>query len=105
MSYLTFCPLPLAEVLLTMLFRRFYGGYAFLKYGTVGRALQDLTGAVVQSVPASGPLLGGAVPRSTLLIAISSSVSIFDCDSICFRKPNIPISGKGHKTSTIWLII
>lgn len=76
MSYLTFCPIPLAEVLLTMLFRRFYGGYAFLKYGTVGRALQDLTGAVVQSVPASGPLLGGAVPRSTLLIAISSSVSI-----------------------------
>lgn len=51
-----------------------YGGYAFLKFGTVGRALQDLTGAVVQSVPPSGPLLGGAVPRSTLLVAISGVV-------------------------------
>uniref|UniRef100_A0A182W3P1 Calpain catalytic domain-containing protein n=1 Tax=Anopheles minimus TaxID=112268 RepID=A0A182W3P1_9DIPT len=52
-------------------YAKLYGGYTFLKYGTVGRALQDLTGAVVQSVPPSGPLLGGAVPRSTLLIAIS----------------------------------
>lgn len=52
---------------------RLYGGYAFLKNGTIGRALQDLTGAVVQSVPPSGPLLGGAVPRSTLLLAITGS--------------------------------
>lgn len=53
-----------------------YGGYAYLKHGTIGRALQDLTGAVVQSVPPSAPLLGGAVPRSTLLLAITGSVSI-----------------------------
>lgn len=46
-----------------------------MKYGTVGRALQDLTGSVVQSVPPSGPLLGGSVPRSTILVAISGSVS------------------------------
>uniref|UniRef100_A0A182Y1U9 Uncharacterized protein n=1 Tax=Anopheles stephensi TaxID=30069 RepID=A0A182Y1U9_ANOST len=57
--------------LLEKAYAKLYGGYTFLKYGTVGRALQDLTGAVVQSVPPSGPLLGGAVPRSTLLIAIS----------------------------------
>lgn len=52
---------------------RLYGGYAFLKYGSIGRAIQDLTGAVVQSVPPSGPLLGGAVPRSTLLLAITNT--------------------------------
>lgn len=62
--------------LLEKAYAKLYGGYAFLKYGTVGRALQDLTGAVVQSVPPSGPLLGGAVPRSTLLLAISGSVSL-----------------------------
>lgn len=61
--------------LLEKAYAKLYGGYAFLKYGTVGRALQDLTGAVVQSVPPSGPLLGGAVPRSTLLLAISGNVS------------------------------
>lgn len=44
--------------LLEKAYAKLYGGYAFLKYGTVGRALQDLTGAVVQSVPPSGPLLG-----------------------------------------------
>jgi hypothetical protein len=57
--------------------RRLYGGYSFLKYGTVGRALQDLTGAVVQSVPPSLPLLSGSVPRSTILVAISDTVSLF----------------------------
>ena len=56
-------------------FLRLYGGYTFLKYGTVGRALQDLTGAVVQSVPPSLPLLSGSVPRSTILVAISETVS------------------------------
>lgn len=55
--------------------RRLYGGYSFLKYGTVGRALQDLTGAVVQSVPPSLPLLSGSVPRSTILVAITDTVS------------------------------
>jgi hypothetical protein len=55
-------------------FFRLYGGYGFLKYGTVGRALQDLTGAVVQSVPPSMPLLSGSVPRSTILVAISENV-------------------------------
>lgn len=44
--------------LLEKAYAKLYGGYVFLKYGTVGRALQDLTGAVVQSVPPSGPLLG-----------------------------------------------
>lgn len=44
--------------LLEKAYAKLYGGYAFLKYGTVGRALQDLTGAVVQSVPPSAPLLG-----------------------------------------------
>lgn len=63
--------------LLEKAYAKLYGGYAFLKYGTVGRALQDLTGAVVQSVPPSGPLLGGAVPRSTLLLAITGSVRLF----------------------------
>ncbi|GAB0095451.1 Calpain catalytic domain-containing protein [Sergentomyia squamirostris] len=57
--------------LLEKAYAKLYGGYAFLKYGNVGRAIQDLTGAVVQSVPPSGPLLGGAVPRSTLLLAIT----------------------------------
>lgn len=60
--------------LLEKAYAKLYGGYAFLKYGSIGRALQDLTGAVVQSVPPSGPLLGGAVPRSTLLLAITGSV-------------------------------
>jgi hypothetical protein len=55
-------------------FFRLYGGYGFLKYGTVGRAIQDLCGAVVQSVQPSLPLLSGSVPRSTLLVAISDSV-------------------------------
>lgn len=63
--------------LLEKAYAKLYGGYAFLKYGTVGRALQDLTGAVVQSVPPSGPLLGGAVPRSTLLLAITGTVRFF----------------------------
>ncbi|XP_037917087.1 calpain-11-like isoform X2 [Hermetia illucens] len=58
--------------LLEKAYAKLYGGYAFLKYGNVGRAIQDLTGAVVQSVPPSAPLLGGAVPRSTLLLAISA---------------------------------
>lgn len=62
--------------LLEKAYAKLYGGYGFLKYGNVGRALQDLTGSVVQSVPPSGPLLSGAVPRSTLLLAISGSVSI-----------------------------
>lgn len=86
--------------LLEKAYAKLYGGYAFLKYGyefqtyvncrfnqivmvifllecysTIGRALQDLTGAVVQSVPPSGPLLTGAVPRSTLLLAITGIVS------------------------------
>lgn len=61
--------------LILLLFCRLYGGYGFLKYGTVGRALQDLTGAVVQSVPPSLPLLSGSVPRSTILVAISETVS------------------------------
>lgn len=60
--------------LLEKAYAKLYGGYTFLKYGTIGRALQDLTGAVVQSVPPSGPLLGGAVPRSTLLLAITGIV-------------------------------
>lgn len=64
------------SALLEKAYAKLYGGYYFLKNGTVGRALQDLTGAVVQSVPPSGPLLGGAVPRSTLLLAITGSVSI-----------------------------
>lgn len=34
--------------LLEKAYAKLYGGYAFLKYGTIGRALQDLTGAVVQ---------------------------------------------------------
>lgn len=90
--------------LLEKAYAKLYGGYAFLKYGTVGRALQDLTGAVVQSVPPSGPLLGGAVPRSTLLLAITGSVSeltlgfhpkeIFIC---CFEI----CLGKRNETSTI----
>lgn len=63
------------SALLEKAYAKLYGGYYFLKNGTVGRALQDLTGAVVQSVPPSGPLLGGAVPRSTLLLAITGSVS------------------------------
>lgn len=62
-------------LLIVFLFCRLYGGYGFLKYGTVGRALQDLTGAVVQSVPPSLPLLSGSVPRSTILVAISETVS------------------------------
>lgn len=62
--------------LLEKAYAKLYGGYGFLKYGNVGRALQDLTGSVVQSVPPSGPLLSGAVPRSTLLLAISGSVRI-----------------------------
>lgn len=65
------------SALLEKAYAKLYGGYYFLKNGTVGRALQDLTGAVVQSVPPSGPLLGGAVPRSTLLLAITGSVSFF----------------------------
>ncbi|XP_055372292.1 calpain-11-like isoform X2 [Condylostylus longicornis] len=59
--------------LLEKAYAKLYGGYAFLKYGNIGRAIQDLTGAVVQSVPPSAPLLGGAVPRSTLLLAISGN--------------------------------
>ncbi|CRL06199.1 CLUMA_CG019039, isoform A [Clunio marinus] len=59
--------------LLEKAYAKLYGGYGFLKYGTVGRSLQDLTGAVVQSVPPSLPLLSGSVPRSTILVAISET--------------------------------
>lgn len=69
--------------LLEKAYAKLYGGYAFLKYGTVGRALQDLTGAVVQSVPPSGPLLGrldtNAVFEHNILIILI--ISYFFCVS------------------------
>lgn len=78
----------MSSKILSFLYPRLYGGYAFLKYGNVGRAIQDLTGAVVQSVPPSAPLLGGAVPRSTLLLAISAHVSTINFKSKIHVKAN-----------------
>lgn len=86
--------------LLEKAYAKLYGGYAFLKYGTVGRALQDLTGAVVQSVPPSGPLLGGAVPRSTLLLAITGTVSESQSILIDFIWYFVYFGNAGLKTQT-----
>lgn len=93
----------MSSKILSFLYPRLYGGYAFLKYGNVGRAIQDLTGAVVQSVPPSAPLLGGAVPRSTLLLAISAHVSTINFKSKIHVKPTnfyLFIAGQRYKTTT-----
>ncbi|XP_026472325.1 calpain-11-like isoform X2 [Ctenocephalides felis] len=55
--------------LLEKAYAKLYGGYSALRAGSLGRALQDLTGCVVQCVQPGGPLLAGALPRSTLLVA------------------------------------
>ena len=61
---------------------RLYGTYEHLHAGFTTKALQDLTGGIVQSFSLSQQdkfltyqVLNSAVPRSTLLIASISSVS------------------------------
>ncbi|CAG4944730.1 unnamed protein product [Parnassius apollo] len=62
--------------LLEKAYAKLYGSYAALRDGSCARALQDLTGGVVQSFapPRQPPalllrVLNSAVPRSTLLVA------------------------------------
>lgn len=59
-----------------MLNLRFYGGYDRLTDGSASRALQDLTGGIVQSFTLSTQdryltyqVLNSAVPRSSLIVA------------------------------------
>ncbi|XP_071748375.1 calpain-11 isoform X4 [Lepeophtheirus salmonis] len=62
--------------LLEKAYAKLYGRYEALIYGITSKALQDLTGGIVQSFPLNGhdkfltfQVLNSAVPRSTLLIA------------------------------------
>lgn len=72
------------------MFHRFYGSYECLSHGgSTTRALQDLTGGIVQSFGLSNQdryltyqVLNSAVPRSSLLIA---SINL-----VCNLQPNIP---------------
>jgi hypothetical protein len=64
--------------------------------------LQDLTGAVVQSVPPSLPLLSGSVPRSTILVAISETVSFIFKSSMKFINKILNFLGEGNATKKIW---
>lgn len=66
------------------LFFRFYGSYESLQQASTTRALQDLTGGIVQSFSLTHQdkyltfqVLNSAVPRSSLLIATISPVSDF----------------------------
>lgn len=63
---------------------RFYGCYENLAQGSTTRALQDLTGGIVQSFGLTHQdrfltfqVLNSAVPRSSLLIATIAPVSCF----------------------------
>lgn len=61
---------------------RYYGSYECLTHGSTTRALQDLTGGIVQSFGLTHQdrfltfqVLNSAVPRSSLLIATISQVT------------------------------
>jgi hypothetical protein len=65
---------------------RLYGCYESLQAGFTTRALQDLTGGIVQSFGLSNQdryltfqVLNSAVPRSSLLIASINHVSCRPC--------------------------
>lgn len=58
------------------LYKVFYRFFNEVRCAYYIYVISDLTGSVVQSVPPSGPLLGGSVPRSTILVAITGSVSL-----------------------------
>ena len=67
---------------------RLYGSYEALHQGFTTKALQDLTGGIVQSFSLSSQdrlltyqVLNSAVPRSTLLIASINIVSWHICPS------------------------
>lgn len=68
---------------------RLYGTYEHLHAGFTTKALQDLTGGIVQSFSLSQQdkfltyqVLNSAVPRSTLLIASISYVSLLFLHSL-----------------------
>lgn len=63
-------------------FFRLYGSYVALRVGSVSRALQDLSGGIVQSFSLvqqpkglTAQVLNSAVPRSTLLVATVAQVN------------------------------
>lgn len=84
--YVDFLHKKVVEVVafcLILIFFRFYGCYESLATGSTTRALQDLTGGIVQSFGLTHQdryltfqVLNSAVPRSSLLIATIAPVKL-----------------------------
>ncbi len=78
-------PAEFWAALLEKAYAKLYGCYESLHSGFTTRALQDLTGGIVQSFSLSSQdrlltyqVLNSAVPRSTLLIASINIVSLWE---------------------------
>lgn len=85
---------------------RFYGCYENLAQGSTTRALQDLTGGIVQSFGLTHQdrfltfqVLNSAVPRSSLLIATIAPVSYIFIFTHTFLL-KLLLSGKGKQEAT-----
>lgn len=77
-------------IIIVLFFCRLYGNYENLSSGSTTRSLQDLTGGIVQSFGLSHQdryltfqVLNSAVPRSSLLIATITPVSIRNIVNNC----------------------
>lgn len=90
-------PTEFWAALLEKAYAKLYGCYENLHQGFTTRALQDLTGGIVQSFGLSNQeryltfqVLNSAVPRSSLLIASINPVRIRALTSSRFRSDQCP---------------
>ena len=86
-------PAEFWAALLEKAYAKLYGSYEALHQGFTTKALQDLTGGIVQSFSLNSQdrlltyqVLNSAVPRSTLLIASINIVRNFALMSLLERK-------------------